>query len=63
MNMTTYDKIYLLVLIFMVTTMILSYLVDWTITRNGFTMVSMCGLYLTLGLIGGRKLTEKEMMK
>ena len=63
MTMTTYDKIYLLVLIFMVTTMILSYLVDWTITRNGFTMVSMWGLYLTLGLIGGRKLTEKEMMK
>lgn len=63
MTMTTYDKIYLLVLIFMVTTMILSYLVDWTITRNGFTMVSMWGLYFTLGLIGGRKLTEKEMMK
>ena len=61
--MTTYNKLYLIVLIFMIITIILSYLIDWNITRNSFTLMSMWGMFLLLGLIAGRELTRKEMRK
>lgn len=61
--MTTYNKLYLIVLIFMIITIILSYLIDWNITRNSFTLMSMWGMFLLLGLIAGQELTRKEMRK
>ena len=61
--MTTYNKLYLIVLIFMIITIILSYLIDWNITRNSFTLMSMWGMFLLMGLIAGQELTRKEMRK
>lgn len=61
--MTTYNKLYLIVLIFMIITITLSYLIDWNITRNSFTLMSMWGMFLLMGLIAGQELTRKEMRK
>ena len=61
--MTTYNKLYLIVLIFMIITIILSYLIDWNITRNSFTLMSMWRMFLLMGLIAGQELTRKEMRK
>lgn len=46
--MTTYNKLYL---------------IDWNITRNSFTLMSMWGMFLLMGLIAGQELTRKEMRK
>lgn len=59
--MNSFHKIYLIVFIFLIITIILSYFIDWTITRNWFNSMTVMCLFFMSGLIGGRMLTEKEM--
>lgn len=61
--MKVYDKIYIGIFVLWVITIILSYCIDWPLTNNGFTSIAMWLMFLNLGLVGGRVLTEKEMMK
>ncbi|WP_296882217.1 hypothetical protein [uncultured Methanobrevibacter sp.] len=61
--MNDYYKVYFGILVCWLISIILSYTIDWPITRNGFTSVSMWLMFLILGLHVGRLLTEKEMMK
>lgn len=61
--MNDYYKVYFGIFVCWLISIILSYTIDWPITRNGFTSISMWLMFLILGLHGGRLLTEKEMMK
>jgi len=61
--MNDYYKLYLGILIAWIINVILSYTVNWTIIRNGFTEIALWLMFLILGLIGGRTLTLKEVRK
>ena len=61
--MNDYYKVEGGIFVFCLICIILSYIINWPITRNGFTSISMWLMFLILGLHGGRLLTEKEMMK
>ena len=59
--MNDISKIMLICVIGMIISIICSYLVDWTVNRNMFTMISLWFMFLYLGLLVGKELTEKEM--
>ena len=59
--MNDISKIMLICVIGMSISVICSYLVDWTVNRNMFTMISLWFMFLYLGLLVGKELTEKEM--
>lgn len=61
--MNTYTKVHLIVFTFTIITIILNYIIDWNLTRNGFSIMMMWGVFLLLGLGVGRELTIKEMEK
>lgn len=61
--MKIYDKIYIGIFVLWVITIILSYCIDWPLTRNGFTSIAMWLMFLITGLSSGRILTLKEVKK
>lgn len=61
--MNDYYKLYLGILIAWIIITVLSYTVNWTISRNGFTEIALWLMFLILGLIGGRTLTLKEVRR
>ena len=58
--MNDISKIMLICVIGMGISLICSYLVDWTVNRNMFSMISMWFMFLYLGLLAGEELREKE---
>lgn len=58
--MNDISKIMLICAIGMGISVICSYLVDWTVNRNMFNMISTWFMFLYLGLLAGKELREKE---
>lgn len=58
--MNNISKIMLICVIGMIISIICSYLIDWTVNRNMFTMISVWFMFLYLGLLVGKELREKE---
>lgn len=61
--MNDYYKVEWGIFVFCLICIILSYIINWPITRNGFTSIAVWLMFLNLGLVGGRVLTEKEVRR